>query len=99
METLMQVLPIVLYILGAILLAVLVVLGIYLIGSITRLNRILDNVEGKVNSLNTLFHIIDTASNTLTSFTESVVGTISNFIGHFFSNKKVKNIEEEEENE
>lgn len=98
METLLQALPIVLYVLGAILLVVLIILGIHLIGSVTRMNRILDDVEEKVNSLDSLFHIINTVSTAVSTFTDNVAGTISKMVTRFFKKKMIEE-EEEEENE
>ena len=58
METLNLVLPVLLYIAGIILLIVLIVLGIKLIKVLDRVDRVVENVEEKVNALNTTFDVI-----------------------------------------
>lgn len=90
METLLQVLPIILYSLGAILLVVLIILGIKLIQSVDKTNKLLDDVQKKVSSLDALFHIIDTMTDTLSGLTERVVDLISGTISKIFKRKKIK---------
>lgn len=87
--------PITLYTLGAILLIVLIILGIKLIQSIDKANRLLDDIQEKISSLDTLFHIVDGMSNTLSRVTETFVGNIVQFASRIFHRKK----EEEEDYE
>lgn len=88
MEFLNAFLPILLYIFGIVLLIVLIILGIRLIQTIDRANRLLDDVEDKVNSLNGFFHIVDTITDNLAFLSDRVVGTISGFISKIFRRKK-----------
>ena len=52
------ILPIILYILGSILLVVLIILGIKLIITMNKIEKVVDDVNIKVNKLNNLFNII-----------------------------------------
>ena len=88
MEFLNQFLPILLYIFGIAALVVLIVLGIRLIQTIDRVNRVLDDVEEKVNSLNGFFHIIDTITDNMAFLSDKIINAISNVIAKIFRRKK-----------
>ena len=88
MSELSVVLPILVYILLSVLLVVLIILGIKAIGLMDRTNRILDNVETKVNSLNGLFMVIDKFTDGISGITNKMVDGISNLITHIFKRKK-----------
>ncbi len=96
METFAQVMPIILYILGAVLLVVLIVLFINAIGTVTRLNRLLDDLIDKASSLDSLFHIVDTVSSTLSGFADNVAGSVSKVVSRFFRKRILKDEEEED---
>ena len=59
MEFLNGVLPIIIYILLIGLLIIGIIIGIKLIITMNKVEKIVNNVEGKVNSLNGLFNIIE----------------------------------------
>lgn len=88
MDLLLQIMPIILYTLGAILLIVLIVLGIKLIETVDRTNVILDDVEKKAKSLNGLFNMIDTATDTLANISDSIVSNVAGFLSKIFHRKK-----------
>lgn len=88
MEFLNAFLPIVLYIFGIALLIVLIVLGIRLIQTIDRANRLLDDVEEKVSTLNNFFHLIDTITDNISFLSDRVVDAVSNVITKLFRRKK-----------
>ncbi len=88
MEFLNVLLPMLLYIFGIVLLIVLIVLGIRLIQTIDRANRLLDDVEEKVQTLNGFFHLIDTITDRLSFLSDKIVDTVSNAIGKLFNRKK-----------
>lgn len=87
--------PITLYLLGTILLIVLIILGIKLIHSVDKANEIIDDVQEKISSLDTLFHIVDGMSNSLSRITETFVANIVRIASKIFGRKK----EEEEDYE
>ena len=82
------ILSVLLYTFGIILLIVLIVLGIKVINIIDKADRILDNVEGKINSLNGLFMVVNKASDGLCTITENLVFSITNSISRIFGRKK-----------
>ena len=55
----MDVLPIILYTLGSILLVVLIILGIKLIITMNKITIIADDINTKLKSLNGVFSVID----------------------------------------
>ena len=74
-------------ILSSILLVVLIVLGIKLIGTVSKVDRILDELELKVRSFDKMFSVVD-------SITDKIVDSIVYLIRKIFSGRKRK----EEEN-
>ena len=94
-----ELLTIILYILGSILLVVLIVLGIKLIKTVNKVNNVVDEIDEKQKKLNGIFDVIDTATDTLSIISDKVVGTIVNGLVGIFSRKKKDKDLEEEENE
>lgn len=94
--TLNEVLPVLLYILGSILLVILIILGIKLIQTIDRANVVLDDIEQKSKSLNGFFNIIDGLSNTIAVVGDRLVDGVSGMISHFFHKRKKKKDKKEE---
>ena len=89
-------LPICIYILLIILLIVGIILGVRLIGTADRLNDLLDDTKGKVDSLNGLFNVIDFTTDKIAGFSDSIINLTSKLVSHI-GNKKKKNYEEEED--
>ncbi len=90
-----EILPIILYVLGSILLIVLIVLGIKLIITMDKIQVAVDNINTKVNSLNGFFSVIDFTTDKLATISDKVVDAITSFIRKIFVRKK----EEEDEYE
>lgn len=98
--TLNEVLPIILYILGSILLGILIVLGIKLINVMNKMEKVVDDINTKVSSLNGVFSIIDATTDRLALLSDRMVDGISLIIRKLFAKKKKKNKEKEnDENE
>ncbi len=93
METLNIILPVLLYVAGFILLIVLIILGIRLIQILNKVDRVVDNVEEKVNSLNPAFDFVSKATGTLATVGESFVGAVASIFSKIF-NRKPKSEEE-----
>lgn len=87
MEILNAILPVLLYIAGIILLIVLIILGIRLIQILNKVDRVVDNVEAKVNSLNSVFDVVGRATDTLAVIGDSIVTGVTGVISRFFSKK------------
>ncbi len=95
MEMLGEVLPILVYFLGSILLVVLIILGIKLIQTVDRANSILDDLEEKAKSLNGFFNVIDSFSNTIAVVGDRIIDGVTGLISSFFHKRKKKKEEEE----
>ncbi len=100
METTLDViLPVLLYTFGIILLIVLIVLGIRLIVMLEKVDRIVDNVEDKVNSLNGVFSLIDKTTDSIALFSDSIVNALAGVFHKLFGRRKKKRKLEKEEDD
>lgn len=90
MDNLMDVLPSILFISLIVLVIVLIVLGIKLICTLEKANRILDDIERKSKSLDNVFRVIDGVTDTLTVLSDSVVSGVTRFISWVIPKKKGK---------
>lgn len=88
MELLGDVLPLILYFLGAVLLGVLVILVVKLISTIDKTNALLDDIQRKSESLNGLFDAIESVGDTISSVNFQIVSGITGFLSKIFSKKK-----------
>lgn len=93
-EFLQVFLPIIIYILLIIILVIGIILGIKSIKTINKVEKVVDDVNDKVQSLNGFFNIIDFTTDKLVSVTDLVVDGVSNIIGKLFFKKKNKKEEE-----
>ena len=84
MEVLNQVLPVCIYILLIGLIIIGIILGIKLIITMNKIERVIDNVENKVNSLNSIFSMIELTSGKITGVYERIVDFISGIIDRLF---------------
>lgn len=93
----MEVLEIILYLLGSILLVTLIVLSVKLIKSIDRVNLLLDSVEKKMKTVDQVFSVIDKVADSFAIFSDRVVDGISTIISKMFikKRKKVEKVKEE----
>lgn len=96
MEELLHYFPLVLYVLSTILLIILIILGIKLIVTINKTNIILEDAYNKTKSLNGLFHVIDSITDTLSTVSDSLVTGITNVVGKVFRRKRKKENDENE---
>ena len=88
-------LPIVIYFLFIILLIIGIILGIRAIQTINKVDRVVEDVNEKVQSLNGFFNIIDFTTDKIVSITDKVVEGISGLIGSVFKRKHTSKDEEE----
>ena len=89
-------LPIVIYFLLIILIIIGIILGIRAIQTLNKVDRVVEDVNDKVQSLNGFFNLIDFTTDKIVSVTDRVVEGVSGLIGNFFSKKrKNKDIEED----
>jgi len=85
-----EILPVVLYILGSILLVVLIILGIKLIVTMNKIENVVDDINTKVKSLNGLFSVIDYTTDKLALFSDKFVDKITWLIKKIFIRKEDK---------
>ena len=83
-------LPIVIYVLLIILLIIGIILGIKSIITINKVEKVVDDVNEKVESLNGLFQIVDFTADKLVSITDKVVDGVSTLASKLFFRKKKK---------
>lgn len=89
--TVSEILPVILYILGAILLVALIILTIKTIITMNKIEKVVDNITEKVTALDKLFDIIGIVTGKFTYVTDRIVDTISAVIEKVFRRKDDKN--------
>ncbi len=85
-----SVFPSIIYILLAILLVVLIILVLRLIKTLGKVDRVVEDVNYKVNKLNGVFEIIDTTTDAFVSFNDRIVNFLTNGIVKIFKKNKKK---------
>ena len=83
MEFLQTFLPILLYILGAVLLGVLIYLVIKLLDTVDKVNVLLDDVEDKSQQLNGLFDACENIGDTVNGVSFKIANVFSKILGSF----------------
>ena len=100
MEFWLSFLPLVIYILLIILLIVCIILGIKTIITMNKVEKVVDNVNEKVESLNSVFNLIDFTTDKIAAFTDRLVevaGSVFSKLLFRNKNKKRKKDDYEEE--
>ena len=97
MEFWLTFLPLVIYILLIILLVVGIVLGIKTIITMTKVEKVVDNVNEKVESLNSVFNLIDFTTDKIAGFTDRVIEVAGNLFSQLLFRKKRKRDDDYEE--
>ena len=85
--TVAEVLPVILYILGAILLVALIVLTVKLIITMNKIEKVVDNITEKVSTLDKLFEIIGLVTGKFTAVTDKIVDALASVIEKVFKRK------------
>lgn len=88
MDTLILVLKVMLYISAIVLLVVLAILGIKAIGVMDKTDKLLDDVDEKVKSLDNLFLAVDKVGYGINKVTDTITDRITNFVGKMFKIKR-----------
>lgn len=83
-----EILPIILYVLGSILLIVLIILGVKLIITMNKIENVVDDINSKVKTLDGFFSVIDFTTDKLAMLSDKVVDTITLFIKKVFRRKE-----------
>lgn len=90
-------LPIIIYILLIIILVIGIILGVKSISTIKKVEKVVDDVNNKVESLNGLFQIVDFTTDKIVSLTDKVVDGFSSLATRLFFRKKENKREENED--
>lgn len=90
MECLNVVFPVILYTLGAILLIVLIILCLKVIGTLKKVDKVVDDVENKVGKLDGVFSIIDKSTDAVSLVSDKIIDFVSSAVMKNFSRKKNK---------
>ena len=85
--TINEVLPVILYILGSVLLVALIVLTIKLIITMNKIEKVVDNITVKVKTLDQLFDILGLVTGKITAVTDRVVDGVTLLIEKIFKRK------------
>ena len=88
MEFLQNLLPIIIYFLLIGLLIVGIVLGIKTIIALSKMEKVIDDVNEKMEKLNPIFSFIDFTSTKITSVADKIADLAGSAIGKLFSKKK-----------
>ncbi|MEG0794257.1 MAG: hypothetical protein RSF02_01325 [Bacilli bacterium] len=94
MEFWLTFLPLIIYILLIALLVIGIVLGIKTIITMDKVEKVVDNVNDKVESLNSVFSIIDFTTDKIATFTDRVVELASNLFSKIWYKKGITKEEE-----
>ena len=97
MVFLSQVLPLVVYMLLIVVLVIGIIIGIKLIITMNKVEKIINNVEDKMNALNGVFNIIEIASGRITGVYERIIDFISGIVDRLFLSKNSRKDEEDYE--
>jgi len=97
MDYLTHILPIIIYLLLIVFLIICIVIGLKLVKTMNRIDEVVDNVEGKVNSLNGLFSIIDKTSLKLNGLFEKSNELVTKIVDKVLSIKNKRKDEDEDE--
>lgn len=99
MECLNTIFPVILYILGSILLVVLIMLCFKIMGTLKKVDQVVDDVNIKVGKLDGVFNIIDRSTDAISTVSDKVIEFISGAITKLFLRKKNKKEEKDYEEE
>lgn len=85
--TAMDVLPVVLYLLGSVLLVTLIILTIKLIITMNKIEKVVDNITMKVKTLDEFFNVVGSISGKVATITDRAVENVALLIEKIFRGK------------
>ena len=97
MEALAEILPIIIYILLIGLIIISIIIGIKLIMALNKIDKIIDDVDEKVSSLDGLFNVINSTTSKITSVYQNAYGFVSKLTNKLFIRKKRRKDDEDYE--
>lgn len=90
MNFLLEFLPIIIYVLLIIVLLIGIVLAIKCLITLDKVEKVVDNVNDKIRTLDGVFNIIDGATDRIVLITDKVVEGLTTLIASIFKSKKDK---------
>ena len=91
-----QFLLILLYVSLIVLVIIFIILGIKLIETLKKVDKVIDDVNGKMNKVNGFFEIIDKTTDYASCISDKIIGAISGFVSALLRKKKGKDEDEQE---
>ena len=95
MECINTVFPVIIYVLGAILLIALIVVCIKILGTLKRVDKIIDDVEQKSSKIDGVFDLVANTTDTLSIISSKVFDFGIGFVSNLFSKKEKGNGKDE----
>lgn len=86
-----EMLPVIIYLLLIVLLIILIILGIKLIIVINKADKLVSDVQEKVNSFNSVFRLVNIISDRLSIGVTTIVDSIISLINKLFKKRKEDN--------
>lgn len=86
--TFMEILPMIIYLLLIVLLIILIVLGVKLIFVVDKTDKLLADIQTKVDSFNGVFKLIDMTSEKISIGVSTVIESIISFVNKLFRKRK-----------
>ena len=87
METLNAILPILLYVAAIVLIVVLIIIGIRVLEMLNRVDKLIEDVEDKVKSVNGAIAVMNKAADGLANISDSVVFGVTTAISKILNKK------------
>ena len=81
-------LTLILFVALIILVVIFIILGIKLIKTLKKIDRVIDDVNLKMNKVNGIFNIIDKTTDYASTISDKIIGTLSKFINSLIYRKK-----------
>ena len=86
-----EMLPVIIYLLLIVLLIILIILGIKLIIVINKADKLVSDVQEKVNSFNSVFRLVNIISDRLSIGVTTIIDSIISLINKLFKKRKEDN--------
>ena len=89
----MEFLPMIVYILLIVLLIILIILGIKVIMVVDKTDKLMIDIQNKVNTFNSVFSLINMTSEKISNGLSSIVECIINIVNKIFKKRKDEDYE------
>ena len=83
-----ELLTLVLFVALIVLVIIFMFVGIKLIGTLKKIDEVIDDVNGKMNKVNGVFDIIDKTTDYAATISDKIISTVSNFVNVLIRKKR-----------